>query len=76
MFLGHPFIYKIVSNIVFSSLTPYVDEVIRDRQCEFGRNKSATEQIFCIRQILEKRRQYKGKVPRLLIDFEKVYYIK
>jgi hypothetical protein len=32
-----------------------------------------TDQIFCIRQILEKEWEYNGIVHHLFIDFEKAY---
>jgi hypothetical protein len=41
--------YTILSNIVFSGLSPHLDESIRDHQCGFRRNRSATDKIFCIR---------------------------
>jgi sorting nexin-29 len=31
--------YKILSNILVSRLTPYVDEIIGDHQCGFRRNR-------------------------------------
>jgi len=34
-------------------LISYVDEITGDNQYEFRRNKSATDRIFCNRQILE-----------------------
>jgi hypothetical protein len=46
--------YKILSTILVSRLSPYIDEIIDDHQCGFRCNKSTTDQIFCIRQILEK----------------------
>jgi hypothetical protein len=46
--------YKILSNILLATLTPYVNEIIGDHQCGFRRNRSNTDQIFYIRQILEK----------------------
>jgi hypothetical protein len=46
--------YNILSNIRLSRLSPYIDEIIGDHQCGFQRNRSTTDQIFCIRQILEK----------------------
>jgi hypothetical protein len=46
--------YKILSNVLLSRLVPYIDEIIGDHQCGFRRNRSTTDQIFCIRQILEK----------------------
>jgi hypothetical protein len=42
--------YKILSNILLSRLNPYIDEIIGVRR------RSTTDQIFCIRQILEKSR--------------------
>jgi hypothetical protein len=54
--------YKILSNILLSRLSPYIDDIIGDHQCRFRRNRSSTDQIFWIRQILEKNgskmRQY------------------
>jgi hypothetical protein len=54
--------FKMFSNILLLRLSPYIDEIIGDYQCEFRRNKSTTAQIFCIRQILDKNgstmRQY------------------
>jgi hypothetical protein len=46
--------YNILSNILLSRLSPYVDEIIGNHQCGFRRNRSTTDQIFCIRQILGK----------------------
>ncbi|KAJ4432787.1 hypothetical protein ANN_21426 [Periplaneta americana] len=65
--------YKILSNILLRRLTPYVDEIIEDHQCGFRRNRSTIDQIFCIRQIMEKKWEYKGTVHQLFIDFKKAY---
>jgi hypothetical protein len=45
--------YKILSKILLSRLAPYAEEIIEDHQCGFRRNRSTTDHIFCIRQILE-----------------------
>jgi hypothetical protein len=37
---------KILSNILLARLTPYVSEIIGDRQCGFRRNRSTTDQIL------------------------------
>ena len=47
--------YKILSNILLSRLTPYAEEIIGDHQCGFRHNRSTTDHLFCIRQILEKK---------------------
>ncbi|PNF23216.1 hypothetical protein B7P43_G02735 [Cryptotermes secundus] len=65
--------YKILSNILLSRLSPYIDEIIGDHQCGFRRNRSTTDQIFCIRQILEKKLEYDETVHQLFIDFKKAY---
>ena len=49
-----PTTYKILSNILLSRLFPYAKEIIGDHQCGFRRNRSTIDQIFYIRQILEK----------------------
>jgi len=50
-----PATYKILSNILRSMLIPYAEEIMGDHQCGFRRNRSTTDHIFCIRQILEKK---------------------
>ncbi|PSN43860.1 Transposon TX1 uncharacterized 149 kDa protein [Blattella germanica] len=44
--------YKILTNILVSRLTPYIDDIIGDHQCAFRRNRSTIDQIFNLRQIL------------------------
>jgi hypothetical protein len=62
----------ILSNILFllllSRLSPYIDEIIGLR-C----NRSTTDQIFIIRQILEKKWEYNETVHQLFIDLKKAY---
>jgi hypothetical protein len=43
---------KMLSNISLPRLSPYVDEIIRHHQRGFQHNKSTTDQIFCIHEIL------------------------
>jgi hypothetical protein len=40
--------FKIVSNMLFSTLTSYVDEIIGDYLFRFGYNESATNHMFSI----------------------------
>jgi hypothetical protein len=65
--------YKRLSDILLARLTPYVNEIIGDHQCGFLRNRSTTDQIFYILQILEKKWEYNGTVHQLFTDFKKVY---
>jgi hypothetical protein len=54
--------YKILSIILLSRLTPYAEEIIGDHQCGLRRNRSAAGHIFCLRQILEKKWEYNEAV--------------
>jgi hypothetical protein len=63
----------ILSNILLSRLIPYADKIIGDHQCGFRHNRSTTDQILYIRQILEKKSEYNGTVHQLFIDFKKAY---
>jgi hypothetical protein len=65
--------YKTLLNILPSRLGPYIDLIIGDYQCGFRRNKSTIEQIFCIRQMLEKKWMYNETVHHLFIDFMKAH---
>jgi hypothetical protein len=65
--------YKILSNILLSRLIPYSEEIVVDHQCGFRRNRSTTDHIFCIRQILEKKWEQNEAVHQLFIDFKKAY---
>jgi hypothetical protein len=66
-------VYKILSNILLVSSTPYVNEIIGDHQCGFRRNRSTMDQIFYIRKILDQKWEYNGTVHQLFIDFKKAY---
>jgi hypothetical protein len=65
--------YKILTNILPTRLTPYADKSIGDDQCGFQRNRSLSDQIFYIRQILEKKWETICTQHQLFIDFKKAY---
>ena len=65
--------YKTLFNILLSLLTPYAEEIIGDHQGGFQCNRSTTDHIFCICQILEKKLEYNEAMHQLFIDFKKVY---
>jgi hypothetical protein len=54
--------YKILSNIILARLAPYINEIIEDHQCVFRHNKSTTDHILYILQILKKKLEYNGTV--------------
>jgi hypothetical protein len=65
--------YKILSNILLARLFPYANEIIGNHECGFRRNRSTTDQIFYIRQILEKKWECNGTIHKLFIGFKKAY---
>jgi hypothetical protein len=60
-----------MSFIIVSKLSPYAGEIIGDHRCRFRCNRSTTDHVFCIRQILEKKWEYNETVHHLFIDFKK-----
>jgi hypothetical protein len=71
--------YNILTNILPSRLTPYVDEITQDHQYRLRNKRSVIIQTLCIRQISEKKWEYNGRVQQLLVCFKKAYrrnYIK
>ena len=68
-----PTTYKILPNILLSRLIPHEEEIIEDHECEFRCNRSTNDNMFCIRQIIEKKREYNEAVHQLFTDFKKAY---
>jgi hypothetical protein len=62
--------YKILSNILLSRLAPYIDEIIEDHQYGFQYNRSITDKIFCICQILEKKLECNRTAHHLFYKFQ------
>lgn len=46
--------YKVLSNILLSSLLPYSEKEIGKYECGFRKGRSTVDQIFTLRMILEK----------------------
>jgi hypothetical protein len=57
------------SSLKFKSI--YMAEIIGGNHYEFQRNRSTIDQIFCIRQILQKKLGYNETVHQLFVDFKK-----
>jgi hypothetical protein len=57
----------------FIQYPPHIDGNIGDHQCGFRRNRSTTDQIFCIRRILKKKWEYNETIHQLFVDSNKAY---
>jgi hypothetical protein len=62
--------YQLHTNVINC---PPLKVIIGDHQCGFRRNRSTTDQIFCICQILEKKWEYNETLHQLFIDFKETY---
>ena len=68
-----PTMYKILSNILLSRLTPHAEKITGDYQSGFWHNRSTTDHTFCICQTLEKKWEHNEAVHQLSVDFKKAY---
>ena len=67
-----PITHKVLSNILLSRLTPYVEEIIGDHQYGFQHKMSTADHTLCSRQILLKKWEYKEAVCQLFVDSRKL----
>jgi hypothetical protein len=58
-------------NIILVRLAQYVSEMIEDHQYGFCRKRCTKDQIFYIRQVVDKNGVFNGSVNQLFIDFKK-----
>jgi hypothetical protein len=54
-------------------IEPYVEEILGDYQYDFQKGQSTTNQIFCLRMILEKACEYNVDIHQLYIDYKQAY---
>lgn len=64
--------YKIMSAIVYERLRPLVERIVELYQCGFMAGRSTPDQVFAIRQILEKTREFQIETHHLF-DFKTAY---
>lgn len=65
--------YKILAVILFDRLEVYTEEIIGDYQGGFRKGRSTTDQLFIIRQIMEKAWEYNITIHQLFVDFKQAY---
>jgi hypothetical protein len=66
-------IYTVLSKILAKRLNPYTEDILGDYQCGFRRDRSTTDQIFALKNILEKCYEYNITLHQLFIDFKQAY---
>lgn len=65
--------YKILSNILYNRLTHYTEALLGEYQSGFRPGRSTIDQIFTLRQILEKTNEFNVDTFHLFIDFKSAY---
>jgi Reverse transcriptase (RNA-dependent DNA polymerase) len=65
--------YKILAEILYERLAVYAEEIIGDYQGGFRIGRSTIDQIFTIRQIMEKAWEYNVTIHQLFVDFKQAY---
>jgi len=62
--------YKTFTNLLTRYIEPYIDEILGDYQCGFRKGRSTTDQIFCLRMILEKACEYNVDICQMYTDYK------
>lgn len=65
--------YKVLAWILYRKLTPYADSVVGEYQCGFRKDRSTADQIFNVRLILQRGREFNIHTHHLFIDFKAAY---
>ena len=65
--------YKVLANVVYKRLQPHAEKVIGNYQSGFCRGKSTIDQIFTMRQIIEKSYEFNMGIHNLFVDFKSAY---
>jgi sorting nexin-29 len=64
---------KIFTNLLNRYIEPDVEQIVGDYQCGFRKGRSSTNQIFCLRMILERTCEYKVDIHQWYIDYKQAY---
>ncbi|VVC27148.1 Endonuclease/exonuclease/phosphatase,Reverse transcriptase domain [Cinara cedri] len=65
--------YKVLSLIILKRLQIYTDEIVGNYQSGFRKNKSTTDHIFVIRQIMEKSYEFAKDLHMVFVDYKQAY---
>lgn len=61
--------YKVLETIIACRVRQAVDESLRENQGGFRKHRGCVDQIFCLRQILEQRHEFRRATYMAFVDF-------
>ena len=61
--------YKIFAIILYQRLADFTEAILRDYQSGFRPNRSTIDNIFMVRQIIEKCHEYNVDIYNIFIDY-------
>jgi hypothetical protein len=59
--------------VLFARISPFAENIIGNYQCGFRKNRSMTNQIFTLRQVMEKTKEFGIETRHLFVDFKSAY---
>ena len=65
--------YKVLSQVLCRRLSPQVKGFVEPYQAGFMGSRATTDQVFSLRQILQKCREYNVPTHHVFIDFKAAY---
>lgn len=65
--------YKVLSNVLFERLLPWTEKAVGDYQAGFRAGRSTSDQIFVLRQLLQKLLEVNVYTFHVFIDFKAAY---
>ena len=66
--------YRILTSIINERVKTVTGRIIGEYQCGFQQNKTTTDQLFIIRQIMEKNWLHGLELHMLSVDFKQAFY--
>ena len=64
---------KVLTRVILNRIGKIIDERLRDNQCGFRPGRGCSDQIFTLRQLIEKNREFGRDIYISFIDFSQAY---
>jgi len=65
--------YKILTTVLNNRLKKYTENIIGEYPAGFRTGKSTTDQIFTVKNLLEKVWEHNVEIYQIFVDFQKAY---